>query len=166
MSEKSKRIFLAICLLVPFILYSAYYYAGMINNAPYRFSDFESVEIRWGYPDEMLNYYNSKTNEYQYLNKEDSLIKKTLKLRKDDLQYLHTKAQMIGFFNVDEDMTGPESELVNAPLKPRYELTYTYKKKNKKVTFDPDFDGHPKMKEAAQTTIEEVQKIIAEADSR
>lgn len=165
MSEKSKRIFLAICLLVPFILYSGYYYAGMINNAPFRFSDFESIEIRWGYPDEMVNYYNSKTHEYRYLNKDDSLVSKSLKMRKDDLQYLHSKAQTIGFFNVDEDMTAGDE--VQAPNpKPRYELTYTYKKKRKKVTFDPDFPGHPKMKEAAQTTIEEVQKMIAEAESR
>lgn len=162
MSDLSKRIFLGICLLVPFILYSVYYYAGMINNAPFRFSDFESIDIRWGYPDEMLNHYNSKTHEYHYLNKQDSLIKDTLKLRDNDLHYLHSKAQILGFFNVDNDMTSTDNE----GKSPRFVLTYTYKEKSKTVTLDTDYGGNPKMKDAAKTTIDEVLKMIAEAYAR
>lgn len=166
MSDLSKRIFLAICLLVPFILYSVYYYAGMVNNAAFRFSDFESIDIRWGYPGEMVNHYNSATQEYQFLNKDDSLIIDVLKLRENDLHYLHSKAQIIGFFNVDNDMTGEGQESLSGKKPARFELTYNYKEKSKKVILDADYPGNPKMKDAAKTTVDEVLKMIAEAYAR
>lgn len=164
MNDKSKRIFLAICIIVPFIVYCVVYYSSMVKNAPFRYADFESIEITYGTPDQMLNKFNSKTQAYQYLTKDDKVIKDTLKLRDDDLLYLHRKAQELGFWNVDDDMT-TERTVENANV-PRYILKYTYKEKSKEVTLDADFVGTQKMKDAAKTTIDEVLKIMAEAKAR
>lgn len=136
----------------------------MVKNAPFRYADFESIEITYGTPDQMLNKYNTKTHEYQYLTNDDKVVKDTLKLRDDDLLYLHRKAQEIGFWNVDDDMkTERTAENVNVP---RYILKYTYKEKSKEVTLDADYAGTQKMKDAAKTTIDEVLKIMAEAKAR
>lgn len=167
MSDLTKRIFLGICIILPLIVYSVYYYSGMISNAAFRYSDLESIEITWGYPGEMLNHYNTTTREYQYLNKEDSLIRDTVKLRDNDLHYLHSKAQHIGFFNVDSDMTSATSDdKMRDEGIPRYILTYTYKEKTKSVTLDADYPGNQKMKDAAKTTVDEVLKMIADAHVR
>jgi len=166
MSEKTKKTFLGLCIIVPFLLYCVYYYSAMVKNAPYRYSDFESIELTYGYPDSMLNYFNSKTHEYNYLTKENELVKDTLKLRDNDLLYLHRKAQELGFWNLPDDMTVDLSKRKEGERKPRYKLSYSYKDKSKTVTFDPDYAGPSKMVEAGRTTIDEVIRMLATAKSR
>ena len=138
----------------------------MIKNAPFRYADFESIEITYGVPGEMVNKYNSKTQEYQYLTKDNQLIKDTLKMRDDDLLYLHRKAMELGFWNVDDDMTTPRKDSLDGKDIPRYILKYTYKEKSKEVTLDADYPGVVKMKDAAKSTIDAVMTMIAEIKAR
>lgn len=166
MSDKSKKIFLALSIVVPFLIYCVYYYSNMIKNAPFRFTDFESVDIRYGFPDSMLNHFNSKTADYEYLTKDGQLIKDTLRLRNDDLLYLHRKAQELGFWNVQDDMTTSAADKKDLARVPRYTLTFKYKEKTKSVTMDADYAGNPKMFEAARTTVDEVMRMLASAKTR
>lgn len=138
----------------------------MIKNAPFRYSDFEYIEITYGTPDSMLNTYNSKTQVYNYLTKEDSLIQTSLKMRNDDLLYLHRKAQELGFWNVDDDMTTSRKNPADGFDIPRYILKFAYKEKSKEVTLDADYPGNPKMKDAAKSTIDAVMTMIAEVQAR
>lgn len=166
MSVRSKKIFLAICIILPFLIYCYVYYASMIKNAPFRFADFEAIEITYGTPGEMVNTYNSKTRLYQYLTKDDKLVRDTLKMRDDDLLYLHRKAQELGFWNVDDDMTTPRKDSLEGRDVPRFILKYTYKEKSKEVTLDADYQGHPKMKDATKSTIDAVMTMLAEVKAR
>ncbi|MBP3943274.1 hypothetical protein J5U18_06820 [Sphingobacteriaceae bacterium WQ 2009] len=139
----------------------------MVKNAPYRYADFESVVYVYGTPDEMVNKYDSKTRIFQYLDKRDSLNIDTLKLNKDDLLYIHRKAQELGFWNLDDDMTGPAAKTGDtSQVVPRYYLELNYKDKSKKVTIDQDFAGNERMREAAKSIFDEVQRIIAQAHAR
>lgn len=166
MSNRAKSIFLGLCIIGSFLIYCVYYYSNMLKNAPFRYSDFESIEITYGTPNEMLNNYNTKTHAFQYLNNKDSLIHTTLKMRNDDLLYLHRKAQELGFWNVDNDMTSPRDNPDDGIDVPRYILKYTYKEKSKEVTLDADYPGNPKMKDAAKSTIDAVMTMIAEVQAR
>lgn len=166
MSDKSKKIFLAICVIVPFIIYCVIYYSSMVKNAPFRYADFESIELSYGYPGEMVNQFNSKTGEYQYLTKDNKIVKDTIKMRDNDLLYLHRKAQELGFWNVDDDMMNHDRDtLVKADI-PRYKLKFTYKEKSKEVVLDADYAGTEKMKDAAKSTIDAVITMIAEVKAR
>jgi hypothetical protein len=80
MSEKTKRIFLALTVIVPFLMYSIYYYAGIFKNAPYKFTEFKSFVFQFGNGDSLINKYNSTTGDYQYVNNHDSLVKMKLYL--------------------------------------------------------------------------------------
>ena len=166
MSDKNKRIFLGLCILIPFIIYCVYYYSAMVKNAPYRFSDFENLEITYGYPDSMLNYYNSASHEYNYLTVSGDLVKDSLTLKKDDLLYLHHKAQQLGFWNLPEDMTVDLTQREEGKRLPRYKLTFSYKEKSKTVVLDPDYPGPSKMVEAGRSTIDEVVRMLASASAR
>ena len=166
MTDKSKRIFLAICIIVPFIIYCVVYYSSMIKNAPFRFADFESIEVTYGTPNEMVNTFNSKTGEYHYLTRDNKLMKDSIKMRKDDLLYLHRKAQELGFWNVDDNMTNMKRDTAMNQEVPRYILKYTYKDKSKEVTLDADFAGPDKMKDAAKSTVDAVMTMIAEVKAR
>jgi len=77
-SKRFKQIFLGFSIALPFLIYCVYYYGMMIKNAPYKFSEFDSVVFQYGDGDSLVNKYNSKTGEYQYLNSHDSLIKERM----------------------------------------------------------------------------------------
>lgn len=165
MSDRGKRIFLAICIVVPFLVYCVYYYGIMIKNAPYKFSELESITLKYGLGDSLVNRYNSKTGEYQYINDQDSLVKTNVKLSKDDLLYLHRKAAELGFWNFPENVRsqpGPSS----TPLVPHYYLEFSYQRKSKKIDFDLKYVGDPKLLNAAKTLVETVNTAIHDAQER
>lgn len=164
--DKSKRIFLALSIIVPFLLYCGFYYSGMLKNAPFRYTDFESIDLTFGTPDSMKNHYNSISQDYTYELKDGSLKTEKVKLTDDDLLYLHRKAMELGFWNVDDDMTTPAEARKEGVEVPRFVLEYKYKEKTKKVTLDTDYPGNPRMKEAAQSVIEQVRDRIAVAQAR
>lgn len=166
MSKRTKTIFLTLCIVGSFLIYCVFYYSNMVKNAPYRFSDFESITIQYGLRDSMLNSYNTATQDYQYLNTENQVVKKKLKLNNDDLLYLHRKAMEMGFWNVDDDMTTPRTDSAQGKEIPRYVLEFKYKDKGKRVTLDADYEGPQKMKDAAKTTIEKVLDAINVANAR
>lgn len=165
MSDSGKRIFLAICIVVPFLVYCVYYYGIMIKNAPYKFSELESITLNYGLGDSLVNRYTSKTGEYQYINDQDSLIKTSVKLSKDDLLYLHRKAAELGFWNFPENL---RSQPVQAGFKlvPHYYLEFRYQRKTKKIDFDLNYVGDPKLLDAAKTLVETVNTTIHDAQER
>jgi len=165
MSERSRKIFLYICIIVPFVGYCIFYYSNMIKNAPFRFADFESIEFSYGEPNHMLNTFNSETAVYQYVNRRDSVIKTTLKLRKDDLLYLHRKATEYGFWNFPDDMTLATNNDSTKQVV-RFFLKFNYKEKSKQMLFDSNYPGDPKLYDAAKTMVSEVQRILNDAEDR
>src|SRR5690606_37335573 len=164
MSERSKRIFLIICIVVPFLAYCFFYYSQMFKNAPFRFTDFESVVLRYGVGDDLINQFDSETGRYQFLNSRDSLIVDTVKLRKDDFQYLHGKAAQMGLWNLPEDMTSGDT--TNQNPAPRFYLQYNYKEKSKEITLDADYSGNEKMRDVAKSIVDEVMRVINDARDR
>ncbi len=163
MSTKSKKIFLALSIIIPFLIYCFYYYGMMVKNAPYKFSEFESLTFKYGLGDSLVNQYNSKTALYQYVNENDSLIKKKVKLSKDDLLVLHRRAAQLGFWNFPSKIVNEGQPLKNTP---HYYIELSYKKKSKNVLFDLDYNGDPKLKDAVRRLIEEVSNTINDAEDR
>lgn len=165
MSDRSKKIFLGICIIIPFFLYCYYYYSTMLNNAPFRYVDFQSIVLKYGDGGELQNEFDSETGIFTYLNARDSVITDTVRMRDDDLLYLHRKAAELGFWNLPEDMTGIGFDTTNSEV-PRFILQYNYKEKSKTVTYDADFEGNPKMKDAARSVIDEVRRVLSDARGR
>ncbi len=165
MSDKAKKIFLAICIITPFLAYSIYYYGIMIKNAPYRFSDFESMTFKYGLGDSLVNQYYSKTGVYQYMNERDSLVKTNVKLRKDDLLYLHRKAAESGFWNFPEllEDSSPQKSKINSP---HYYMEFSYKDKSKHVLYDAAYSENQKLGDAARQLAREISSMINDAQDR
>lgn len=166
MSDRSKKIFLGICIIIPFVLYCYYYYSIMLNNAPFRYADFQSIVLTYGDDEDLSNRFDSETGIFTYVNSRDSLVSDTLRMRDDDLLYLHRKAAELGFWNLPEDMTGTGFASTDSAEVPRFILQYNYEEKSKTVTFDADFDGNPKMKDAARSVIDEVRRVLSDVRGR
>jgi hypothetical protein len=165
MNKSIKKAFLIISIALPFLIYCVYYYSMMIKNAPYKFSEFQSIKFEYGTSDSLVNKWDSRTGEYQYLNNHDSLVKKHIHIRNDDLLFLHRKAAELGFWNF------PDRE-VNDSLKLKgiksthYIMQFNYKRKSKTVVFDEGYDGDPKLKDANEQMIKIIEKVLADEENR
>ena len=161
-SLRSKKIFLVASIVVPFLVYCFYYYGMMIKNAPYKFSEFESIKFEYGYGDSLVNKYDSKTGDYQYVNRRDSVVKMHLKLNKDDLLYLHRKAADLGFWDFPKNELSEDS----AGKSLRYVIELNYKRKTKRVVFDVTYNGEDKLIDANERLIKEIKSKLTEAEAR
>jgi hypothetical protein len=157
MNKKVKTAFLILSIALPFLIYCVYYYSMMIGNAPYKFSEFDSIVFEYGNGDSLVNKFNSKTKDYEYLNSHDSLIKKKLHVRSDDLLLLHRKAAELGFWNFPDREVNDSSKFKNSP---HYLIEFNYKRKSKKVLFDEAFDGDPKLKDANEQMIKAIEDVL------
>jgi hypothetical protein len=167
MDNRNKKIFLITCITVPFLLYSGYYYGVMIKNAPYKFSEFDHITFMYGTGDSLLNQYNSKTGNYQFLNKHDSLVKTHLPLSQNDLLYLHRKAADLGFWDFPSNETiNNDTAKASGPKELRYIIEFSYKRKTKRVVFDRNFGGNPKLIDANVRLIKEIQHVIDDTQDK
>lgn len=165
MSDKAKKVFLILTIVVPFLMYCVYYYSRMIKNAPYKFTEFKSFVIQYGTSDSLLNKYDSKTGNYQYLNKKDSLIKTNLLLKSSELLFLHRKAAELGFWDFPSDERG-DSTKYKGEKPTRYYIEFNYQRKSKKVLFDESFNGDAKLKDANENLKDEILHVLADAEDR
>ena len=149
MSRSSKKMFLLASIVIPFLGYSIYYYYIMLKNAPYKFTEFDSITFNYGTGDSLVNKYNSKTGDYEYINSRDSLVKMHLRLTYDDFLILHRKAAELGFWDFPSVIGGDTTE-ANYKKAPHYYIQFKYKRKTKTVVFDDAYDGNPKLKDAAE----------------
>ncbi|HTE00212.1 MAG TPA: hypothetical protein VK668_13055 [Mucilaginibacter sp.] len=166
MTDRNKKVFLTLCITVPFLAYCIYYYSHMIKNAPYKFTEFDSISFQYGPGDSLVNKYNSKTGEYQYVNTRDSIVKMKLHLTREDLLYLHRKAADLGFWDFPSMELGSTAIKHNGAKPLRYVIEFKYKRKSKKVTFDESFNGDPKLIDANIQVIKEIQKVLQDEEGK
>lgn len=163
MTSRGKKIFLGSTVVVPFLIYGIIYYAPMIRNAPFKEKDFVSLEYKWGTSDPLENTYNSATGEFKYLNKNDSLVVRNIKLSVRDVKYLDSVADVQGFWNLPDVIANSDKDF-NDPQKLRYFIKFNYKKKSKEVTFLPSYSGNEKMKGAVAKMQKEIELTMIDKE--
>ena len=166
MSSRFRKIFLGACVIVPFLIYCVYYYGMVFKNAPYRFAEFDSFTFQYGHGDSLINKYNSKTGDYQFIDTHDSLVKINLHLPKTELLYLHQKAAQLGFWDFPSDERGDTSLRRDGQRPPRYVIEFKYKHKSKKVIYDANYAGPQKLLDANQQMIKEIIKVLDAVESK
>ncbi len=165
MNHKVKIIFLSLTIVVPFLIYCIVYYTPIINNAPFKYAEFVSMEVKWGLGNNLENSYNSATGEYHYMNPKDSLIKKTVKLRKNDIVYLHSKANELGFWNLPDTIKNAGTNAkTDSGL--RYVMTMNYKRKSKTVVFFANYNIVPKLRDVAEQSKKLLLNTVNTAEER
>lgn len=141
------------------------YYRPILKNAAFKSSEFVSLQYSWGPGSRQINLYDSSTGHYQYENSQDSLIKTTVQLKQNEIIYIHSKANELGFWNLPELIATPGVDTASSKAV-RYVMTMNYKEKTKQVVFYSDYVGSDKLKDVAT----QMQKIffntINDAESR
>ncbi len=166
MTDRFKRNFLGACIIIPFVGYCVIYYGHVIKVAPYRFAEFESFQFQYGPGDSLVNKYDSKTGDYQYVNAKDSLVKTKLHLTHDELSYLHHKVADLGFWDFPEDQLVKDTVDAAGHKPLHYYIAFNYKRKSKKVYYDEAYNGPPKLVEADGIVVQQIKKILSEAEER
>jgi hypothetical protein len=142
------------------------YYKSIFKASPYGFSEFKYFTIQYGNGDSLVNKYNSKTGEYDYLNKRGSLVKKTVFLTRDDLLYLHHRISELGFWDFPATELNTDTTQFTKEKPPHYLIEFNYQQKSKKVLFDASFDGDPALKDSNVQVVNEILNKISEAEDR
>jgi len=138
----------------------------ILKDAPYKFKEFKSFSIQYGTGNNLLNKYNSATGDYQYVNKQDSLVKMHMLLTTGDLLVLHRKAADLGFWDFPSDERNSDTAHLNGAQPPRYIIQYNYLHKSKKVIFDANYVGPQKLVDANLQMIKEIQAVLDGAEAR
>ncbi|MBC7567639.1 MAG: hypothetical protein H7223_11830 [Pedobacter sp.] len=165
MTFRGKKIFLAFTIVVPFIIYCVIYYTPMLRNAKYRSTEFVSLQFKWGVGAILQNTYDSSTGNYQYVDTRDSLIKTNVKLRKNDIIYLHNKANELGLWNFPEVIANEGEDLKSNKVL-RYEIRFNYKRKSKKVIYMTNYTEMPKLRNVAGQMQKLITQSINDAEER
>lgn len=121
------------------------------------------MTYKWGVKDTLENQYDSKTGAYHYVNSQDSTIKKTVFLKGDDILYMHAKANEIGLWNFPDTIGKKSAKSIAVP---RYDMYFKYKEKDKHVVIYGDFDGNPKLLDAAMQMRKVIEETINQAEKR
>ena len=138
------------------------YYVISLKKAPYEVVDFESFTYKWGVGDNLENSYSSASGDYQYLDNRDSVIKTQVKLRANNIIFIHNKINEMGFWNLPNAI-GKRSTGAKTVV---YELQFNYKEKSKKIIIYSDFDENPQLLDSAMQIKNIVQQAIDEAEGR
>lgn len=165
MTSRGKKIFLALSVIVPFLIYSIVYYAPILRNAAFKEKDFVSLEYQWGSGAELQNTYNSATGDFKYLDKNDSLIVRNIKLTVSDVKYLDSIADMQGFWNLPIAVVNNEADF-NDAKQLRYLIRFNYKNKSKEVTYFPSFKGDQRMKGAVSKVQKEIELTLIDKEAQ
>ena len=165
MNNKTKKIFLALTIIVPFLAYCVFYYMPILRNAPFKSNEFESFQFKWGVGSILENTYDSSTGDYQYVDSRDSVIRTNVKLRSNDMIYLHSKANELGLWNFPDVVADQGSDLTS-PKVLRYEIVFNYKRKSKKVIYLTDYSEIPKLRDVAAQMAKLIRQSISDAEDR
>ena len=165
MNNKTKKIFLGLTIIVPFLAYCVFYYMPILRNAPFKSNEFESFQFRWGVGSILENTYDSSTGDYQYVDSRDSVIRTNVKLRSNDMIYLHSKANELGLWNFPDVVADHGSDLTS-PKVLRYEIVFNYKRKSKKVIYLTDYSEIPKLRDVSAQMAKLIRQSISDAEDR
>lgn len=163
--ELKKSISLIATIVAILIVAIGGYYFINLRKGPYSASDFISVNYKWGVGDTLLNSYNSATGDYQYLDKRDSLIKTNVKLRANNIIFIHSKANELDLWKLPNVIANPNTNLKSKQVL-RYEMVFNYEQKAKKIVFMTNYEEDPAIGNAAAELQKLIAQTISEAEER
>lgn len=144
------------------VLVAVGYYMISLKKAPYSIANFKSFTYKWGVGNVLENSYSSINGDYQYLNNRDSLIKTNVKLRANDIIFIHNKIHELGFWSLPSSIGKPNSNSKALV----FELQFNYENESKRVIIYSDFDENPALLDSALQIKNVLQTVIDEADVR
>ncbi|MBY0542561.1 MAG: hypothetical protein K2P75_04095 [Sphingobacteriaceae bacterium] len=160
-----KNLSLIATVVIIFTIAIGGYYLINLGKGRYAAADFVAVNYKWGVGDTLVNAYDSATGDYQYLDNRDSLIKTNVKLRANNIIFLHSKANELNLWQLPNVIANKNADLKNDKVL-RYEITFVYEKEAKNIIYLVDYNENPTIALAADELQKMIKKTIDEAEER
>ncbi len=163
LSRIKKNISFIATVVVIIIISIAGYFVINKQKGPFSASELVSMEYKWGLGDSLVNAYNSASGNYQYLDNRDSLIRKKLKLRANNIIFIHSKANELDLWTLPNVIANKNANLKTDQTL-RYEIIFNYETKVKKIVFLTNYDEDmgvldrvSQLQKTIKSTIDEVE---------
>ncbi|TKC01499.1 hypothetical protein [Pedobacter cryotolerans] len=163
LSRIKKNISFIATVVVIIIISIAGYFVINKQKGPFSASELVSIEYKWGLGDSLVNAYNSASGNYQYLDNRDSLITKKLKLRANNIIFIHSKANELDLWTLPNVIANKNANLKTDQTL-RYEIIFNYETKVKKIVFLTNYDEDmwvldrvSQLQKTIKSTIDEVE---------
>jgi len=156
--------FIATVVVVIFISIAGYFVINK-QKGPFSASELVSIEYKWGLGDSLVNVYNSATGNYQYLDNKDSLITKKLKLRANNIIFIHSKANELDLWTLPNVIANKNANLKTDQTL-RYEIIFNYETKVKKIVFLTNYDEDMEVLDRVSQLQKTIKSTIDEVEDR
>ncbi len=145
-----------------FLLVLVGVYFSKIEKSPYQVGDFVHLTYQWGNRSPLENSYQSAgEGNYRYLDRRDSLLQLSLKLRPNDRIYLHQKLSELGFWRLPDTVGKPMGE-----GQMKYELEVNYRQRTKRLVIFEGSGAAPLLIDSAMRVNQLVRAVIDAAHQR
>ncbi|WAC40602.1 hypothetical protein [Pedobacter sp. SL55] len=150
---------------VLFVVIAGGYFVMKMRSGGKRAASFTSLTYKWGVGDTLQNSYDSKTGAYQFLDRNDQLIKENFKLRTNNVIFLHSKINEQDLLHIPDTIANSVANLKD-PNVLRYEFKFVYDDTTKNIIYLTNYDKDPVIANKAQALQKIVQQVITEAEER
>lgn len=159
-----RKLFVVFSIIVPFIVYTVYYYSTIIGHAPYRYDQFKRFEFRtyrFGKPRTILV---SQTGEFTFYNKKDSLVHAHVRLTAADLKDIHETLRDIIFWDMPT-VAGDSTQKHRTDVTLVY-LKVVYQRASKTVWWQDNYFADRKLDERMGQIVKYIDSRASEALNR
>lgn len=163
--EIKKNLSLIATVVIIFTIAIGGYYLINLGKGRYPAAEFISVAYKWGVGKTLVNSYDSATGNYQYLDTRDSLIKTNIKLRANNIIFIHSKANELNLWQLPNIIANKNADLKSDKIL-RYEITFSYEKESKHIIYLVNYDENPSIALATDELQKIIKKTIDEVEDR
>lgn len=160
-----KNISFIATIIVIIIISIAGYFLINKQKGPYSASELVGIEYKWGLGDTLVNSYNSSTGQYQYLDNRDSLIRKIVKLRANNIIFIHSKANELNLWDLPSIIANKNADLKSNKVL-RFEILFKYETRAKKIVYLTDYDEDLFVSDRVNQLQQTIKSTIDEVEDR
>lgn len=150
MSPRFKKIYLFVMIVVPFLLYCGYYYSEMIRKAPFKFEEFENIEVYFKAPGGRQTTIDIAGGTVDYILPGHGTIKDTISFDQDELREFHRTLYTNNFFELPHEMQNEGSADTTTGI---YKITAIYSRKEYEVLYETNYRGEKRYKDQVERVI-------------
>lgn len=138
MSDRFKKIYLIVMVVVPFLAYCGYYYYDMVRKAPFKFGEFRTVRVDFSAPDGRRTHIDIGEGTVVYTLPGKEPLRDTVSFSSDEQQELHRTLYTNNFFDMPHEMRNEGSADTSTGL---YSIEAIYARKQYKVVYETNYRG-------------------------
>ncbi|HEY9560958.1 MAG TPA: hypothetical protein VIR29_09250 [Anseongella sp.] len=157
MSPRFKKIYLFVMVVVPFLLYSGYYYREMIRKAPFKFEEFQTIRVDFKAPDGRQTHIDIAPGTVTVILPEKDTVHDTVRFSNTELNEFHRTLYTNNFFELPHEMRNEGSIDSTTGI---YTIEAIYDRKQYQVIYETNYRGDSRHKPKVERVIAYIESNV------